>query len=122
MHFHEQINTSANLVTRINLPTFWVGSQHITQTTWVSHDTIQTWHISNVPLTLGGVSGMVDYKPSIILFGTDAHDPHCLLDSTIIAHLHQHNIGIECCNLQSACHTYNLLINEGRRTILATIF
>jgi uncharacterized protein len=62
---------------------------------------------------------MVDLKPELILIGTGSrqHFPKPELLKALI----QAKIGFEIMDSQAACRTYNILVGEGRRVLLALI-
>ena len=64
-------------------------------------------------------SQMVDLKPELILIGTGSRQQFpkpVLLKSLISA-----KIGFEIMDSQAACRTYNILVGEGRKVLLALI-
>ncbi len=62
---------------------------------------------------------MVALKPELILIGTGIkqHFPKPELLKTLISA----KIGFEIMNSQAACRTYNILVGEGRKVLLALI-
>ena len=62
---------------------------------------------------------MVDLKPELILIGTGSRQrfPKPELLKTLI----QAKIGFEIMDSQAACRTYNILVGEGRKVVLALI-
>ena len=70
-------------------------------------------------LEVSHFSQMVNLKPELILIGTGSRQQFPkpeLLKSLISA-----KIGFEIMNSQAACRTYNILVGEGRRVLLALI-
>jgi uncharacterized protein len=62
---------------------------------------------------------MVDLKPELILIGTGSRQQFPkpeLLKALILA-----KIGFEIMDSQAACRTYNILVGEGRKVLLALI-
>jgi uncharacterized protein len=70
-------------------------------------------------LEVGHFSQLLDLKPELILIGTGSRQrfpkPELLKD-LIMA-----KIGFEIMDSQAACRTYNILIGEGRKVLLALI-
>lgn len=71
-------------------------------------------------LTLENFNQVLDDAPEIILIG------HCYSQTTrpyaLIQALSAKRIGIECGDIGSACRTFNVLLNENRRVVLAVLF
>ena len=70
-------------------------------------------------LQLSHFSQMVDLKPELILIGTGSRQQFPkpeLLKGLISA-----KIGFEIMDSQAACRTYNILVGEGRKVLLALI-
>ncbi|HYD59017.1 MAG TPA: Mth938-like domain-containing protein [Noviherbaspirillum sp.] len=59
-------------------------------------------------------------SPDVVILGTGAKQRfvHPRLTSALTAH----RIGVECMDSQAACRTYNILMGEGRKVVLALIF
>jgi uncharacterized protein len=59
-------------------------------------------------------------SPDVVILGTGAKQrfAHPRLTSALTAR----RIGVECMDSQAACRTYNILMGEGRKVVLALIF
>ena len=59
-------------------------------------------------------------SPDVVILGTGAKQRfvHPRLTSALTAR----RIGVECMDSQAACRTYNILMGEGRKVVLALIF
>jgi uncharacterized protein len=85
-----------------------------------SDGAISEWQAQNFDdLTPSHFEQMVELKPELILIGTGKRQrfpkPE-LLKSLISA-----KIGFEIMDSQAACRTYNILVGEGRKVLLALI-
>lgn len=60
------------------------------------------------------------FNPSIVILGTGGVQHFIHPKLTYI--LTQKNIGIECMNNQAACRTYNILVSDDIKVMLALIF
>jgi uncharacterized protein len=85
-----------------------------------SDGAISEWQVQNFDdLTPSHFEQMVELKPELILIGTGKRQrfpkPE-LLKSLILA-----KIGFEIMDSQAACRTYNILVGEGRKVLLALI-
>lgn len=74
-----------------------------------SFDDLETHHFAQ----------LVDLKPELVLIGTGSRQrfPKPELLKTMI----QAKIGFEIMDSQAACRTYNILVGEGRKVLLALI-
>jgi uncharacterized protein len=70
-------------------------------------------------ITTNHLEPILAMKPRIIIFGTGAvsHFP----ESSFLKRLYEQNIGTEIMNTLSACHTFNVLMSEGRNAVAALI-
>lgn len=57
--------------------------------------------------------------PDVIILGTGQYQH--FINPNLITTLISRRIGIECMNNQAACQTYNILLNEERKVVLALI-
>ena len=59
-------------------------------------------------------------SPDVVILGTGARQR--FVHPRLIASLTARRIGVECMDSQAACRTYNILMAEGRKVVLALIF
>ena len=58
-------------------------------------------------------------SPDVVILGTGARQR--FVHPRLLASLSARRIGVECMDNQAACRTYNILMGEGRKVILALI-
>ena len=58
-------------------------------------------------------------SPDVVILGTGARQR--FVHPRLVASLSARRIGVECMDNQAACRTYNILMGEGRKVILALI-
>ncbi len=123
MQFHEQQSPNTNLITRIEDQTIWLGQTKIDKSSWITAKNITLWHESETAdqITFDFLQPLIDDKPELIIIGLSNPNPFALIKEQDLIAVQRQGIGIEIMQLQSACHTYNLLVNEGRKTILAVL-
>jgi uncharacterized protein len=59
-------------------------------------------------------------NPDVVILGTGKRQR--FIHPSLIAALTARRIGVECMGNQAACRTYNILMSEGRKVVLALIF
>lgn len=85
-----------------------------------SDGNIKEWPVKSFDeLAAANFTQMVALKPELIIIGTGNRQrfPKPELVKTLI----DAKIGFEIMDSQAACRTYNILVNEGRRVLLALI-
>ena len=85
-----------------------------------SDGAISNWPVQTFDdLEDGHFVKIVDLKPELVLIGTGQRQrfPKLELLKTLI----QAKIGYEIMDSQAACRTYNILVSEGRKVVLALV-
>ena len=85
-----------------------------------SDGNIKEWPVKSFDeLAAANFTQMVDLKPELIIIGTGNRQrfPKPELVKTLI----DAKVGFEIMDSQAACRTYNILVSEGRRVLLALI-
>jgi len=70
-------------------------------------------------LEVNHFSQIVDLKPELILIGTGSRQQ--FPKPELLKNLISAKIGFEIMDSQAACRTYNILVGEGRKVLLALI-
>jgi len=73
--------------------------------------------ISDLNLEL--ITRILSLNPKVLLIGTGK--TLIFPNAALLAPLYQKNIGVECMTTRSACHTYDVLMAEGR-DVIALLF
>ncbi|RJG06319.1 hypothetical protein D3870_10135 [Noviherbaspirillum cavernae] len=76
----------------------------------VSFDMLSSEHFAQIEAT----------DPDVVILGTGEHQH--FVHPKLTAALAARRIGVECMSNQAACRTYNILMAEGRKVVLALIF
>lgn len=86
-----------------------------------SHEIITPWSIETI-LELGEESllPLIKYQPKVVLIGHNLQGK--FPSSSVIQHLAQKGIGLECMSIGAACRTFNVLLSEQREVALGIIF
>jgi len=82
---------------------------------------IADWQIKNITqLDLADITELKNLDPEVLILvhGSSVHS----IPPKLIYEFARHAIGIECMSLGAACRTYNLLVAEDRKVVLAIIF
>ncbi|MCL6263732.1 Mth938-like domain-containing protein [Craterilacuibacter sp. RT1T] len=86
----------------------------------ITGETVQPWQVGSfAELTPENFAALLPFSPEVVLFGSGSKQrfPHPRLYAALSA---QH-IGVEVMDTQAACRTYNILLSEGRRVLLAVV-
>ena len=106
-----------------------IGPDHVTiQDTTYHHSLLVGAHLLetswNPPtmeaLTAGDLDTLFKYQPEVIVLGQGV--TQCFPDPAIFHLCHSRGIGLECMTLEAACRTFNVLMSENRRALLAILF
>lgn len=85
------------------------------------NEIIADWPIHSVSeLTLYNLESLLQLDPEIILIGHQ--ESGIYVPMPIKEYLSQRRIGIECMSLGAACRTFNVLLSEHRKVVVAIIF
>ena len=63
---------------------------------------------------------IAETSPDVVILGTGARQR--FVHPKLIGALTSRRVGVECMDSQAACRTYNILMGEGRKVVLALIF
>jgi uncharacterized protein len=120
--FSQHNASSANIVRRYSAASIWVGEQELTASCLVSADRIVTdWPPRSVAeFEPPHLQAVFDLDPEVVALatGATAQFPR----AAIRAEFGARRIGLEVMALGAACRTYNVLIAEGRRAVIAVLF
>lgn len=82
---------------------------------------ISNWHIKDImQLDISDVSELKNLDPEVLILANGSSV--CSLPPKLMLEFYAHEIGLECMPLGAACRTYNLLVSEERKVVLAIIF
>jgi uncharacterized protein len=70
-------------------------------------------------LTEAHFEALAAESPDVVILGTGTRQR--FVHPRLVASLSARRIGVECMDNQAACRTYNILMGEGRKVILALI-
>lgn len=103
----------------------WVRPQHKTELIRLEESFVLTpeqlvenWQVRDInKLQQQDISALQNWDPEVILFASGS--THSKAFFHIMSELAQHGIGAELMSLGAACRTYNLLVSEERKVVLA---
>tara|TARA_R110001583_G_scaffold187_4_gene1794 strand:- start:2511 stop:2900 length:390 start_codon:yes stop_codon:yes gene_type:complete len=82
---------------------------------------ISDWHIKDISqLEMSDVTELKNLDPEVLILahGSSVYS----LSPQLMVEFYAQSIGVECMPLGAACRTYNLLVAEDRKVVLAVIF
>lgn len=82
---------------------------------------ISDWHVKDImQLNINDVKELKNLDPEVLILahGSSVYS----LPPKLMIEFYTHAIGVECMPLGAACRTYNLLVAEDRKVVLAVIF
>ena len=95
-----------------------IGDRRITHSVLVSAEAVEDWPPGSVAeLTAEHVAQCVALQPEVIIIGTGKQQ--VFLPLQYAARLQEHGIGVEVMANDAACRTFNVLLSEDRRVVLA---
>ncbi len=74
-------------------------------------------HLNDI--TLDDLTPILELKPQVVLLGVG--EKHIFPSQALLKPFYQQHIGVEIMTTQAACHTFNLLVAEGRPVVVALI-
>jgi uncharacterized protein len=78
------------------------------------------WPVSSFEdLTAAHFEAIAADAPDVVILGTGERQR--FVHPRLVASLSEQRIGVECMDNQAACRTYNILMGEGRKVVLALI-
>lgn len=121
MKFDLQVNRNVNLITGLDVGTVRIGSETIPAGLIVTpRELIRDWGpAAGAPLEESHLKPLLDLGPELILLGTGARQ--CFPGVAIMAAISSRGIGFEAMDSAAACRTYNVLVHEERRVVLALL-
>ena len=66
------------------------------------------------------IDAILALEPEIIIFGHNSRD--AFPSNTLVAEVAKQRIGLESMSIAAACRTYNVLLGENRKVVLAIIW
>lgn len=111
--------TEANVIRAVEHGRLRVGERWFSGSLIVSADTIiSDWSVETPDaLTLDQLEPALELDPDIVLVGT-GHES-ILPDVELVAALAERGMGLEIMSTAAACRTYNVLVHEQRRVVVA---
>lgn len=121
MKLHATQPTSLNTVTAYGSGYVEINAQRHQQALIVQPETpVEPWPVERFEeLAVAHFARLAELKPEVVLLGTGGRQrfPHPRLTAPLTAA----GIGVEAMDSGAACRTYNILMTEGRRVLLALL-
>jgi len=81
---------------------------------------VERWNVGEFDeISAADIAALLELEPELILIGTGERQR--FLPARIIAPLAEARVGFETMTSHAACRTYNILMSEGRRALLALL-
>ena len=121
MKFTEDLGASTqNYITGIDSDHVVVQRKKINASYIIAPDALVEWTVKDfTEITTEHIATIITLKPEVIILGTG--DKHLIPDRTILKALVETGIGYEIMTTSAACRTYNILLAEDRRAVVALI-
>jgi len=117
----DENTTNSYQIQRIDADSITVNNKIYSQNIIIMPNQIVTWNIANfAELTVKHFQQLRDLQPELVLLGTG--DKSRFPAQELLIPLIEAKIGLEVMNTTAACHTYSLLVIEGRKVAAALIF
>jgi uncharacterized protein len=82
---------------------------------------ISDWHIKDITqLEISDIAELKKLDPEVLILANGSSISS--LSPQLMVEFYAQAIGVECMPIGAACRTYNLLVAEGRKVVLAIIF
>lgn len=128
MKLSQEAVTEYNQVHSYDIDHVVIRPQHQTRLDRIESNFILTqdqfipdWAVRDIEtITAGQLAELKQLDPEVILFATGSG--LCIEFQNIARQLMQSHIGVEFMDLGAACRTFNLLVSEQRRVLLAVCF
>jgi uncharacterized protein len=121
MKFAQESSPHVRLVTRYAVDGLWVGTEHHTTSVIVTADAVRPWSARSVAdLSTSDLDPILDLQPELILLATGATQRFPA--PAVLYHALARQVGIEVMEIGGAARTYNVLVGDGRRVVLAALF
>ncbi len=121
MKFTEDLGASTqNFITGIDKDYVVVQKKKINISHIIAPDALVEWGIQTfAEITTEHIALMTTLNPEVIILGTG--EKHIIPDKTILKALVETGIGFEIMTTSAACRTYNILVAEDRRAVVALV-
>jgi uncharacterized protein len=121
MKLHASGPTSLNTVTAYGAGYLEINAERHSQALLVVPEApVEPWPVAGFDeLAAEHFDRILELRPDVVLLGTGARQrfPH----PRLVAKLSAAGIGVEAMDSGAACRTYNILMTEGRRVVLAVL-
>mgnify|MGYP001158730429 FL=1 len=113
MELTQEPQISKNFIRNYENNIIYIGEGVYNFNILVSNNKVGKWEFDKIKdLTPKNLINVFNLEPEIILFGTG--DKIIIPSKEIISEIHRKKIGVEYMITNSACKTFNILLNEGR--------
>lgn len=120
MRFAQETMPGVKLVTRYGEDGLWIGSEHYATSVIITPEQVVPWSARSVAdLSTNQLDAVLALNPELILLATGAIQQ--FPPPPILYHALARRVGIEVMDLGGAARTYNVLVGDGRRVVLAAL-
>lgn len=97
-----------------------INDQIFTQSVLVGSDRLALWDAKDInTLTEEQLAGIFTFKPDLVLLGTG--EKLIFPENKLLQPFYHQQIGVEIMTTLAACHTFNVLMSEGRNVVAALL-
>ena len=119
MQINMETDSEVNLIKAYEPGEIKVNDEIYSRNIIIANDVlIDDWDVQKPSeLVTGDFQKIATLEPMIVLLGTGEHQQ--FPDPALLSPLIKQQIGLETMTTRNACHTYNVLVHEGRRVVAA---
>lgn len=120
MKLHLTVGQGRNLITAYEHDNIRINQDYFRGHLIVTPDSITPWNVTTFEaLQASDFEQLLGYDPEVVLFGSGERlrFPH----PRLTAALAEARVGMEVMDTQAACRSYNILMAEDRRVVLALL-
>ncbi|TDR73521.1 Mth938-like domain-containing protein [Paludibacterium purpuratum] len=120
MKLHEAAAQGRNLITAYEADRIRINQDYFSGNLIVTPDSIVPWQVESFEtLVADDFEALLAFEPEVVLFGSGntLRFPHPRLTAALAAA----RVGFEAMDTQAACRSYNILMAEDRRVVLAAL-
>jgi uncharacterized protein len=120
MKLHQTVGQGRNLITAYERDHIRINQDYFSGHLIVTPDSIVPWNVESFEtLQATDFEHLLSYEPEVVLFGSGERlrFPHPGLTAALV----EARVGLEVMDTQAACRSFNILMAEDRRVVLALL-
>ncbi|MBV8045507.1 MAG: hypothetical protein JO171_00010 [Paludibacterium sp.] len=120
MKLHEAAAQGRNVITAFDAGRIRINQDYFSGSLIITPDSVSPWQaVSFDALDAADFAALLAFEPEVVLFGSGAtlRFPH----PRLTAQLAEARVGFEVMDTHAACRSYNILMAEDRKVVLAVL-